>query len=81
MDNFYCALPFKMDSTYLKNKLPFKKYVTHLGVKGLTKMIPKCDIGGKGSKAKSDVTSLKKYCLRNLIFLLMRFIVTIVLTF
>ena len=41
----------------------FKKYVTHIEGKGLTKKMTKCDIGG--TRPKSDVTPSKTYCVKN----------------
>ena len=36
-----------------------KKYVTRLGGRGLAKKMTKCDIGGRGSKPRSDVLPQK----------------------
>ena len=34
---------------------------------GVVKKMTKCDIGGRGSKPKSDVTTLQVYCFKNCI--------------
>ena len=50
----------------LRVKGPFKKYVTGLGGRGSSKIVTKCDKGGRGVKQKSDVTTSKKISFQQL---------------
>ena len=49
------------------DKDPFKKYVTHLEGRGLSKKITKCDIGGRGVSQRV-MSLLRKYIVSKFAF-------------